>query len=296
MALSPKIMAELEKAFILADDKRLTFKGLLYGESGVGKTVEAVKMAKIITPPGKKILFIDTSDGWVSLMNHPGLMEDVVPMEYQALAQYEAIVEALKEGIGKFGEVATIVFDEISTTAKRDMVSVAKGTKLGEFEAPEFKHYNIATRRMENVLTKLLELRESHNLIFVSHMKIRKNKQTEIEKREPSVMPAFGETLKESLHVVAFMSADIKHGEKDSTARYVWKMQVHPSKSTVAKTRIGGFDVVVSPEKFNERLATWISRNDTTIEGDRPEVELPDEVAVGEDADDIPFTGYEVNE
>lgn len=296
MAISAKHLAELEKAFILADDKRLTFKGLFFGESGVGKTVESVRVAQIVTPADKKILFIDTSDGWVSLMNHPGLTDRLIPMEYQALAQYEALVEALKEGAGSFGDIGTVIFDEISTVSKRDMVSVAKATKLGEFDAAEFKHYNIATRRMERVLTKLLELRETHNLIFVSHMKERENKVTGVRKKEPSVMPAFAETLKESLHVVAFMSSDIKHDEKGGAPKFIYKMQVHPSKMTVAKTRIGGFDVIVSPDRFNERLTTWISRNDNTIEGDRPEVVLDDEVKVGGDSDEAPFTGYEVDE
>lgn len=109
-------------------------------------------------------------------------------------------------------------------------------------------------------------------------------------------MPAFAETLKESLHVVAFMSSDIKHDEKGGAPKFIYKMQVHPSKMTVAKTRIGGFDVIVSPDRFNERLTTWISRNDNTIEGDRPEVVLDDEVKVGGDSDEAPFTGYEVDE
>lgn len=300
MAVNQKILAELEKTFILADDKNLTFKGLFFGESGVGKTVEAVRVAQIVTPPDKQILFIDTSDGWVSLLNHKaeGILERVRPMAYRGLSQYEALVEALKEGAGSFGSVGTIIFDEISTTAKRDLVTVEKATDLGEFDAPEFKHYNIATRRMEKVLTKLLELRESHNLIFVSHMKERENKVTKIKKKEPSVMPAFSETLKESLHVVGFMTADIKHGEKGGTPQYVYKMQVHPSMMVTAKTRIGGLDVIVDPKKFNERLVTWISRNDTTMEvGERAEVVLNDEIRVGGDADDqAPFAGFEVEE
>lgn len=300
MPVDQKTLKALEETFILADDKRLTFKGLIFGESGVGKTVEAVRMAQIVTPPDKQILFIDTSDGWVSLLNHKaeGILERVRPMAYHGLSQYEALVEALKAGQGSFGSVGTIVFDEISTTAKRDLVNVEKATQLGEFDAPEFKHYNIATRRMEKVLTKMLELRETHNLIFVSHMKERENKITKIKKKEPSVMPAFAETLKESLHVVGFMKADIKHDEKGGTPKYVYTMQVHPSKMVTAKTRIGGLDVIVDPVKFNERLVTWISRNDNTMEdGERSEVELNDEIQVGGDADDqAPFAGFEVEE
>lgn len=300
MAVSAKTLAALEEAFILADDKRLTFKGLLFGLSGVGKTVEAMEMAQIVTPANKEILFIDTSDGWVSLLNHPQLMKRTRVMAYQGLSQYEALVDAMKEGVGSFGNVGTIVFDEISTTGKRDLVNVLGATKLGEFEAAEFKHYNIATRRMEKVLTKLLELRESHNLIFVSHMKERKDKVTERVSKEPSVMPAFGESLKEALHVVAFMQADVQHAEKGAKAAvYKWTMQVHPSKTIVAKTRIGGLDVIVSPKVFNDRLRTWITRDDNTMAGDVEPVELQDEIPIKNNtdvSDQVAFTGYEIGE
>lgn len=228
MPLTPKELEALERTFIEFDDKRLTFKGLIFGLSGMGKTVEAMEMAQIVTPPDKKILFIDTSDGWVSLMNHPQLMRRSKPIAYRGLSQIKMIVEALKAEQGSFAGYGTLVFDEISTTAKRDAPRVYEATGLKEFEAAEFKHYNIATRRMEDVLSKVMELRETHNLIFVSHMKERKNKRTEIVVREPSVMPAFGETLKEALHVVAYMQADIKHSDKDKTAKYYWTMQVHP--------------------------------------------------------------------
>jgi hypothetical protein len=298
MPISAKTLAALEETFILADDRRLTFKGLFYGPSGVGKTVEAMEVAQIVTPVDKEILFIDTSDGWVSLKNHPGLSRRTRLMNYEGLSQYEAIVQALQEGAGSFAKVGTIVFDEISTTGKRDLNNVAKATALGEFEAMEFKHYNIATRRMERILTEIMKLRETHNLIFVSHMKERKNKRTEISVREPSVMPAFGETLKEGLHLVAFMQTDIKHSEKDTgTAKYVWTMQVHPSKMTVAKTRIGGLDIIVSPKQFNERLKTWISRENTTLSDVEEIVELPEEKEIKADVDDnVTFAGYEIGE
>lgn len=296
MPISPKMLAALEESFILADDKRLTFKGLIYGPSGVGKTVEAMEIAQIVTPPDKQIVFIDTSDGWVSLMNHPGLGRRTRPMAYQGLSQFKVLVDALEEGAGSFGSVGTIVFDEISTTGKRDLSKVIKATGLGEYEAAEFKHYNIATRRMEDILTEIFRLRESHNLIFVSHMKERENKRTGIKVREPSVMPAFGETLKEGLHVVAFMQADIKHSEKDTgTAKYVWTMQVHPSKMTVAKTRIGGLDIVVTPKQFNDRLKTWITRENTTLSDVDTITELPEEKEIDADvSDNVTFAGYEV--
>jgi ABC-type phosphonate transport system ATPase subunit len=56
------------------DEVAQRMKILLYGQSGVGKTVEAMELAQRCTPDDKRILYIDTGEGWVSLLNHPQLM------------------------------------------------------------------------------------------------------------------------------------------------------------------------------------------------------------------------------
>lgn len=297
MATAQELLKELEDSFILLSDKRLTYKSLIYGVSGVGKTKEAMEEAQIVTPEDKEILFLDTSDGWVSLLNHPHLCRRTRPMAYKGLSQLTTLVDALEAGAGSFASVGTVVFDEISSAAKRDFVNVMDGTGLGEFDAPEFKHFNIATRRLEKVLDQILRLRESHNLIFVSHMKERKDERTKIVTKAPSIMPAFAETVKESLHLVTFMQADIKHSNTETgPASYYWSMQVHPSKMVTAKTRIGGLNVVVTPEQLHERLRTWITREDITFSDVTEIVELPEEKLIpGELVEDQKvFTGFEI--
>jgi hypothetical protein len=67
---------------------------------------------------------------------------------------------------------------------------------------------------------------------------------------------------------------------------------------TTAKTRIGGLDVIVSPKVFNDRLRTWITREDNRQElEDRAPVELDEEKEINADVEDqTTFAGYEVGD
>lgn len=73
------LLEELRKSIVSMDKTESFMKGCIYGPSGVGKTVFTMKLAKRICPPGKKILFIDASEGWVSLkttrVSRPALIE-----------------------------------------------------------------------------------------------------------------------------------------------------------------------------------------------------------------------------
>ena len=52
----------------------------IFGDQGTGKTVTAMKFMQAIVPPEKKIVYLDSANNWVSLMNHPELMKRVKRM------------------------------------------------------------------------------------------------------------------------------------------------------------------------------------------------------------------------
>ena len=59
----PNITAALLAKRENLSEKHANAKILIYGESGVGKTVETIKIAQAITPKGKTIEFIDFLEG-----------------------------------------------------------------------------------------------------------------------------------------------------------------------------------------------------------------------------------------
>lgn len=274
----------------------MRMKALLYGVSGVGKTVEAMELAQKCTPPDKRILYIDTGEGWVSLLNHPQLMRRTKRMVYTGLSQIEVLVNAIKAGLPDFNDFGTVVFDEFSTSAKQFLHVVLDATGVDNLtEAPEFKQWGILSRNIEKTVWKLLELKESHNYIFIAHERMKKDKQTKIEMVAPSFMESIEATVKENVHIVARMTAEVSN--REGAPQYVRKMQVHPTKLVVAKSRVGKLDILVSPEKFNTRIDEWLKTGGVLVD-ENEVVELEAEKAVSTELADqaVDFTGYEVTE
>lgn len=271
-------------------------KALIYGVSGVGKTVEAFVLAQMTRPENKRILYVDTGEGWISTLNHDAkLRQNVTRLAFKGISQIETIVDVIKAGVPGYENFSTIVFDEFSTTAKKDLHSVMDATLDDDdkMSPPEFKQYNITTRRMENVYFKLLELKETHHLIFIAHAREDKNPKTGLVVTSPAFMDKFGATVRENVHVVAHMTADVK--SNSGAPSYQYEMQVHPTKMVVAKSRIGGMNIKVSLGEFNSRMKKWLDDNTGKLVAEQEVTELSSERDVsGDFSDQETFTGYEV--
>lgn len=295
VANAQQMLDELRESITGLDDLKTMSKFLLYGVSGVGKTVEAQELAQMTTPPEKRILYVDTGEGWVSLKNHPQLMRRTQRMTYKNLAQIEFLVEMIKAGVTDFDDYGTIIFDEFSTSAKQFLHLVLDANEVKQMtEAPEFKHWGILSRNIERTLWKLLELKETHNLIFIAHERVAKNKQG-IEQQAPSFMDSISGSVKENMHVVGRMTAEVTN--REGAPQYVRKLQVHPTKLVVAKSRIGGLDIQVSPDTFNKRVKLWLDQGGSLVDEAKP-VELEDEKVVDKSLvdQDVSFTGFNVDE
>lgn len=286
-----ELLADLNSSITDLDDLKTMGKFLLYGVSGVGKTVEAQQLAQLVTPEDKQILYVDTGEGWVSLKNHPQLKRRTKRMTYQGLAQIELLVDAIKAKVTGYDNYGTLVFDEFSTSAKQFLHVVLDANSVESLtEAPEFKHWGILSRNIERTLWKLLELKETHNLIFIAHERVAVNKG--ISQQAPAFMASIEASVKENMHVVARMTAEVTN--KEGAPQYVRKLQVHPTKLVVAKSRIGKLDILVTPDAFNRRLVEWLTEGDLVDE--QEVVALDDEKQVDQSLvdQDVAFTGFSV--
>ena len=296
MPSAAQLLEELRNSKQPMDDVKVRLKALIYGESGVGKTVEAVHLAQQITSPDKEILHIDTGEGWVSLQNHPQLKNRVDRILYKGLQQIKLLVDAIEANVPGFDNYETIIFDEFSTAPKQFMHVILKANEVDTMTgAPEFKHWGILSRQVEDTIWALLRLKESHNLIFLAHERTKKNKATGIERTHPSFMDSIEGTVKENVHIVARMTAEVLN--KDGAPNYSRTLQVHPTKMVQAKSRVGGLDILVSPNTFNERVVDWYNKGGKLVD-EKEVIELESEKVVSKrlaDQDDT-FTGFEVEE
>jgi hypothetical protein len=261
---------------------------LFYGDSGSGKTVLSVRLAQKITPPDMKIVYVDTSEGWVSLMNHPPeLRNRVVPVVYDGYTQLETLVEAIawcKKNPGKvpqWDNVGCVVIDEFSVAIRNDLNLVTKvraespeGVKEGKDPyAPMWPDMRHSTHKASTIERAILGL--DLHVIFTCHERNDKDKSGAV-KTTFSLMRETREYVKEPLHLVGRVKADIVKGATDAGNLYRRSVQCHPSALVDAKSRIGNLQISEDFTPLIDKISTWLTQGATPVD-ERAEITTPEE-------------------
>jgi hypothetical protein len=261
------------------------FKGMLYGESGVGKTVMAIQIAQAITPVGKTIIYVDSVEGWVSLLNHKGLTDRVIRMGYLGLSQIAAIVQAFDEQLEPFDKAGCIVLDEASTIARADLDNVvkarAKTTPGKDADVPVLPDMNVNTQRMRMAMMSLLQ--KDIHVIMCAHIREDTDQRTGKVYTRPDFMPKVSKSLREMLHLVGHVTS-AEDTNEDGEPIYKRIVQVYPTTSIVAKTRISGMGVHVTVEELIPATLEWLQGNRETLEVNDP---LPDTDSLVKDETEV---------
>lgn len=291
MATPKELLDALEESLTDLNAEVASGKVLIYGPSGVGKTVLAFQLAQKITPPDQSILYVDAVEGWVSLLNHPELKARSKRVPYEGISQLNTIALAAKHKAGSFNNIGTIIYDEYSTMTKKDLAIVvetrAKQQTDKDPDVPAQPDYLANTRRMEKAAYAALAI-ENINVIFIAH--VRYDLLPNGSKYEsPLFSDKLQTSMKEVCHVVAHMTADDRVLE-DGTVDYVRYLQVHPSKKIAAKSRVGGLPLRVGPTRFVNRFAEWLASGEPEVEEITEEVTLADEKNTVDE-----FSGFEIN-
>lgn len=275
--IDPKIIEALLDKRENLGEKHANAKILIYGESGVGKTVETMKIAQAITPKGKTIEFIDFLEGWVSLLNHDGLTVRTNRQQFEGLSQLEYLGEAIAEKAPPFDRVGTVIVDELSAMAKQDLDLVLKTRAANDSSkdpnVPTQPDFYSNTERTRRAITKLLAA--DVNVLVVAHTREDKLNNGRMMIR-PAFMPAFSEIFRQMMHLVTYLSAVEFTKEEDGTQTYRRVFQVHPTQSVSAKSRIGGLSVNVESETLIPAIIEWMKGKRVTVSAKVAEVVQPD--------------------
>lgn len=234
------------------------FKTLIYGDSGFGKTVFGMQLAQAITPPDKTIEFIDFLEGWVSLLNHPGLTARTSRQQYEGISQIEYLAKAIKAKIPPFDTVGTVILDELSAMAKSDLDVVLKSRAAKDASkdpnAPTQPDFYAATERMRRTVTELLQAQI--NVIVIAHIREDKLSNGLVVTR-PAFMPAFSDIFRQMMHQVTFLSAE-EFTAEDGSVEYRRAFQVHPTRSISAKTRVGDLPTALKGNDLIVAIQEWM--------------------------------------
>ena len=290
------------------EDAPQNVTGILYGDNGTGKTVLAVKLAQAIVdlqgrvgdPSKPEILFVDAVNAWRSLKNHPGMLNDLKRIPYAGKEQLETLTDAIQWRPAGFENVKVVILDEMSSMTDKDgdtvlMARVADNKRFPDKDPDVLTQPDMGatTERMRRVVIRLLQ--QEISVIFVAHVRTDEDKEKGYQITRPRFMPKFSGTIREGLDFVALMTAQ-EVGTDGGNIVYQRRLQVHPSRTVIAKSRVGGLNTIVAPDEFVSGVVKWLmgdvgDSNVTSVVDDRN----PDAVSVSETVDDNDFVGVTVN-
>lgn len=259
---------ELVNSFQDAETKVPTFRGVLYGPKGVGKTTLGIQILQRLVAPGKMILDIDTSEGYVSLHNVPGLLDRVKIQEFKNYESVRLLAKAIKDKTPPFDKVGGVMLDEFSKMAEQDAVRVFEARQRGDYgekekskaleqATTEGRDHQIALNRFRKMYYDLFDNRDIH-IVATAHMMEKKNKEGVIIGIAPDFSPKIGGQVGQLTHLVAYLTAKNEPRPADlKTARYTRSAQVHPTIRVDAKTRLDIKTTSVDASTLPDVIAKW---------------------------------------
>jgi len=235
------------------------FKCLIYGDPGSGKTVLGGAI-------GDRVLHIEADpDGWQSLFNHPELVDNhrMKRMKYQGVSQLETLATALTEGIKEVTQFDTILVDTGSNIANLDLDVVTKKRiqKKGkdaqnqikfDFDEDMWAAYKENAHRVRMAFLQLFLC--DINIVVTAHAREITLKNQGVE-QTTKIVPDFSPKILASINglssLIAYHTAKGGGVDTDGSVKYTRKIQVHPTNTIIAKSRIGGLKTVVDVPYVN---------------------------------------------
>ena len=183
-----KVLDDIKKGMAQGELKEGVISVGIYGTGGMGKTILAMRMAQLITPVEKEILYIDFSNSFSSITLNPewnNLAERTTRFVFQGMESLAYILNLVHQGtpeqkleLGLPANTGTIVLDEFSQMLAQDLYSLANKreaesirTTKGDVEQDkvEWADYGKAKNRAAYIMSLIAGMKV--NTIFTYHQK-----------------------------------------------------------------------------------------------------------------------------
>lgn len=262
-------------------------KILLYGPPGAGKSTLAASI-------GNKVLDIVADPaGYESFYNHPelGLGTRVQTMRYKGISQLETLADAFMEGGTRYDAFDTVLLDTMSNIASldRDVIVKEKMKKKGDAFAWEDQQWPIFNQNTHRVTTAILKLMLSPvNVVMTAHSAEREVNGRQVTR--PKFSPEIFASISGQCSMIAYCTANEAGVDDDDSVRYARRIQYHPTRTIVAKTRIGGLPTyedlpynkndVLNGSRLRQIVEDWMNKGGSLLSHEEAEQERPEEESV----------------
>jgi energy-coupling factor transporter ATP-binding protein EcfA2 len=281
------ILSRMQDMDLQTVEKKLF--SLLYGPFGAGKTTLAMGLAQRLRASfGGRILYLDSSDGWVSLDNIPSLKDGATRYELGDSKDLATIGEALRKRSKGFEDFTVLVIDEASSIATdvlenvvRDRTGTDRNVELPEVEG---KDYGTMTQILGATLRNLKKVPNLH-VIVLAHSRDKQDHR-KVTITFPAFSPMMLTEIQKISHLTGYVTAEMK-GTAANT-EYIRQVQSQPTMLISAKSRIGHMPVKTDFPTFVSIVGDWVDGDsfEADVDGPEPQVEI--------EADELPEEGVPV--
>lgn len=260
MAISQKVLDALKASEQPLENVKPTFKAVLYGPVGVGKTYTAMSIADSVTPEGKSIIYIDYAEGWTAIQNNERIVSRSRRFTFDSFRQLEYLAEAIKEKAPGFEDVGTIVLDEYSSMVDANLEFIVDemykedSSKYDQY-MPEWPHFN-RNKKMATRVHRRFNRIPGVNVFYIAHAKERVEQDTGKNYVEPNFNPSYGKDFLQDLQLVGYMTAEVRQD------KYTRKIQVQPERRVAAKNRLGFEKTTISPAQLAEAVNIFLGKTE----------------------------------
>ena len=265
MAISEKHLNALKNSEQPLSEVEPSFKGIIYGGIGGGKTYASFDIGlKLTEETNKEIVYVDYAEGWTAVRQHPefeNIAKRTRRFQYAGMGQLEVLAEAIKSKADGFDNVGIIILDEYSSMVDNSLEQVVaklykeNPNKYDEV-LPEWTHFN----RNKLICTKIHRLLNhipGVHVIYLAHAKERVEQESGKAYLEPNFNPSYGANFLQDLQLVGYMTAEVRQ------EKYTRKIQTQPERRVAAKNRLG-LGSYTTPLKLADAVIEFIGKKEET--------------------------------
>lgn len=257
--MATNLREELQRQIQHGPEAPLFYKGFHYGEYGTTKTVTAGKIAR------GRFLVVNTDNGWVSLKNHPELVDNFDILPYDGLSQLTELANWSWEDDFPYTlihidtisqvqeEFIDFLLDEITWSQQFREKSQAKRKGAETVEVPGRADYHVTRNKMRLPIKDLIKA--PVDVVFSAHLK----EPTDDEKakgnfvRRPTATQTVYSLVAREASVMALFERDKKNDIK---------IICETSAKQVSKSRIKSLDgATVDVDSFVKSIHDWKDGN-----------------------------------